>query len=87
MKTIRVIALLAGAVGILGSACIAQTDPNEVQPTAVGEASEAAQLRLREEQGKSLLLIVAPLLAYLVLWCPARFVRQRIRRRASPESA
>ena len=41
MKTISVIALLASAVGIFGGACVAETDPSEVQPAAVGEAREA----------------------------------------------
>jgi hypothetical protein len=60
---------------------IADTCGERVGPTAVtclAEARERAQRLLRREQGKSVLLIEAPLLGYLLFGVPWRLLRRWI---------
>jgi len=83
--TIRVEGRLTTVSDYIGEMCGQRVGPAAV--TCLDEAGEAAQLRLRAEQGKSLLLILAPLLFYVGLWWPARLVQERIRRRANLNSA
>jgi hypothetical protein len=83
--TIRVDGRLTTVSDYIGEMCGQRVGP--AAATCLDEAEEAAQLRLREEQGKSLLLILAPLLFYIVLWCPMRLASERFRRRADLNSA
>lgn len=45
--------------------------------TCLAEAHETAQRLLRREQGKSVLLIEAPLFAYLIVYVPMALLRRR----------
>ncbi len=45
--------------------------------TCLAEAREEAQHLLRREQGKSILIIVLPILAYLTLYLPASWWQRR----------
>jgi hypothetical protein len=49
--------------------------------TCLAEAREQAQQLLRREQGKSVLLIEAPLLGYLVIYLPLRLLVEGVGRR------
>ena len=82
--TIRVDGRLTTVADYLGDVCGQRVGP--AASTCIDEAGEAAQLRLRQEQGKSVLVILAPLLFYVVLWWPARLLRERFRplRRGAP---
>lgn len=73
--TIRVDGRLTTVEDYIDDACGARVGP--AASTCLGETAEAAQLRLRQEQAKSVLLILAPLLAYLVLWCAAQMLGAR----------
>jgi len=50
--------------------------------TCLAEARAAAQLLLRREQGKSILLIEAPLFLYLVIYLPPLLLRGLRERKA-----
>jgi hypothetical protein len=75
--TIRVDGRLTTVSAYLGETCGQRVGP--AASTCLDEASEQAQLQLRVEQGKSVLLILAPLLAYAVWW-PLQLLRRRVRR-------
>ncbi len=45
--------------------------------TCIAESRETARHMLRREQGKSILLIEAPILAYLIFYVPFAFWRDR----------
>jgi hypothetical protein len=60
----------------LEEACAQRVGPAAV--TCFAERGEEAQLLLRQEQGKSILFVIAPLLIYFVVWHPARLLRERI---------
>lgn len=75
--TIRVDGRLTTVADYLGDACGQRVGP--AAATCRDESGEKAQLMLRQEQGKSVLIILAPLLFYVALWCPARLVRERLR--------
>jgi hypothetical protein len=49
----------------------------------LGAAHKKARVLLRREQGKSILLIDAPLFGYLLIYLPARLLADRIRRDAA----
>jgi hypothetical protein len=49
--------------------------------TCLAEAGEQARQLLRREQGKSVLLIEAPLLGYLVIYLPLRLIVETVGRR------
>ena len=51
------------------------------------EARATGQRLVAREQGKSVLLIEAPLLTYLLIYLPARLVLDRLGRRAPGEAA
>ena len=82
--TIRVDGRLATVADFIGDVCGERVGP--AASTCIDETGEEAQLRLRQEQGKSVLVILAPLLFYVVLWWPARLLRERLcgRRRDAP---
>jgi hypothetical protein len=77
--TIRVEGRLTTVSDYVGRTCGQRVGP--AASTCLGEAAETAQLGLREEQGKSLLLILAPLVIYVLLWWPVRLARAHARRR------
>ena len=76
--TIRVDGRLMTVASYLSDACGQRVGPAAV--TCLAESGEAAQLLLRQEQGKSVLLILAPVILYLVWW-PAHRVRLEWRSR------
>jgi len=75
--TIRVEGRLTSVSSYLADRCGQRVGP--AAATCLAEAGEEAQLLLRQEQAKSVLFIVAPLLFYLLAWLPVRFVRERLR--------
>jgi hypothetical protein len=79
--TIRVDGRLTSMADYLDDACGQRVGPAAV--TCAAEAREQARLLLRREQGRSVLLIIAPALAYLVIYLPARFVAGRLSGRGS----
>lgn len=66
--TVRVDGRLTTVDDYIGDACGERVGP--AAETCLAEAHEAAQRLLRREQGKSVLLIEAPLLAYLLIYWP-----------------
>jgi hypothetical protein len=74
---IRVDGRLTTVADYLGDVCGQRVGP--AAATCRDESGEKAQLLLREEQGKSVLFILAPLLFYVALWCPARLLETRLR--------
>lgn len=83
--TIRVDGRLTTVASYLGDVCGQRVGP--AASTCRDETGEEAQLRLRREQGKSVLVILAPLLFYVGLWWPARLLREGLRspRRPAPD--
>jgi hypothetical protein len=79
--TIRVDGRLITVASYLSDACSQRVGPAAV--TCLAESGEAAQLLLRQEQGKSVLVILAPVLFYL-LWWPAHRLREEMRARRKP---
>jgi hypothetical protein len=81
---IRVDGRLTTVSAYLGEVCGQRVGP--AAATCLDETGEEAQLQLRREQGRSVLVIVAPLLFYVGLWWPARLLRERARalRRGAP---
>jgi len=78
--TIRVDGRLTTVAEFLRESCGQRVGP--VSVTCVAESGEQAQLLLRQEQGKSVLLIVAPLIFWGLVWWPARVIRARFARGA-----
>lgn len=72
---IRVDGRLTTVNEFLEDACGQRVGPGAA--TCLAENGEQAQLLLRREQGKSILIIIAPLLGYLLLYGPARLLRSR----------
>ena len=79
--TIRVDGRLTTVASYLSDACGQRVGPAAV--TCLAESRETAQLLLRQEQGKSVLVILAPILVYL-LWWPAHRLRAEMRARRNP---
>jgi len=77
--TIRMDGRLTTVSAYLDDTCGQRVGP--AASTCVDEASERAQLQLRVEQGKSVLLILAPLLGFAV-WLPIRQIQASRRARA-----
>ncbi len=73
--TIRVEGRLTIVSSYLSERCGQRVGPAAV--TCLAEGGEAAQLLLRQEQAKSVLFILAPLLFYLLAWLPMRVLRGR----------
>jgi hypothetical protein len=73
--TIRVDGRLTTMTQFLDDSCGHRVGPAAV--TCLAENGEQAQLMLRQEQGKSVLLIVAPLLGWGLIYWPARLIRAR----------
>jgi hypothetical protein len=78
--TVRVDGRLTTIAQFLEDSCGQRIGPAAV--TCLAESGEQAQLLLRQEQGKSVLLIMAPLLGWGLICFPARLVRVRLARRA-----
>lgn len=77
--TIRVDGRLTTVSAYIEDACGERVGP--AAETCLAETGEAAQLMLRREQGKSVLMIVAPLLFYVGIWRPSQLLRARARAR------
>ncbi len=73
--TIRVEGRLTSVSSYLADRCGQRVGPAAV--TCLAEGGEEAQLLLRQEQAKSVLFIVAPLLFYFLAWLPLRRLRER----------
>lgn len=73
--TVRVDGRLTTVDDYVGDACGERVGPGA--ETCLAEAHETAQRLLRREQGKSVLLIEAPLLAYLLVYWPLALWRSR----------
>ena len=71
--TIRVDGRLATVSDYLADTCGQRVGPGAA--TCFAETGEQAQLMLRSEQGKSILIIIAPLLGYLLCSGTARLLR------------
>jgi hypothetical protein len=76
--TIRVDGRLTTVAEYLDEACGQRVGP--AAATCIGESRERAQLLLRQEQGKSVLLILTPLLGYFLILWPLHVVRARFAR-------
>jgi hypothetical protein len=74
---IRVDGRLTTVASYLSDRCGQRVGPAAV--TCLAEGGEEAQLLLRQEQAKSVLFILAPLLVYVFAWLPLRLLRERIR--------
>jgi hypothetical protein len=72
---VRVDGRLTTVEDYIGEACGERVGP--AAETCLAEAHEAAQRLLRHEQGKSVLLIEAPLFAYLIIYLPIALWRRR----------
>lgn len=72
---VRVDGRLTTVDDYIGDACGERVGP--AAETCLAEAHETAQRLLRREQGKSVLLIEAPLFAYLLLYLPIAIWRGR----------
>ncbi|HUK60206.1 MAG TPA: hypothetical protein VLV50_13330 [Stellaceae bacterium] len=72
---IRVDGRLTTVTSYLADRCSQRVGPAAV--TCLGEGGEEAQRLLRQEQAKSVLFILAPLLFYVLAWLPLRFLRER----------
>jgi hypothetical protein len=72
---VRVDGRLTTVDDYIGDACGERVGP--AAGTCLAEARETAQRLLRREQGKSVLLIEAPLFAYLLLYLPIALWRGR----------
>jgi hypothetical protein len=79
--TIRVDGRLITVASYLSDACGQRVGPAAV--TCLAESREEAQLLLRQEQGKSVLLILVPVLGYVVWWPVHRLRTQWRARRAT----
>jgi hypothetical protein len=79
--TIRVDGRLTTIASYLRDACGQRVGPAAV--TCLAETGEEAELLLRQEQGKSVLVIVTPVILYL-LWWPAHRLREALRARRRP---
>jgi hypothetical protein len=73
--TIRVGGRLVGVESYLGDRCGQRVGP--AAAACFAESGKEARLLLRQEQAKSILFIVAPILLYLLAWLPVRLVRER----------
>lgn len=73
--TIRVDGRLTTVSQFLEDACGQRVGPGAA--TCLAENGELAQLLLRSEQGKSVLIIIAPSLGYLLFSGSARLLRSR----------
>jgi hypothetical protein len=80
---IRVDGRLTTVAAYLEDACGQRVGP--AAATCLAESGETAQLLLRQEQARSVLAILAPLLIYICGWRPAQLLRARLRvRRRRP---
>lgn len=70
---VRIDGRLTTVANLIADTCGQRVGPGAV--TCLAEARERAQHLLRREQGRSVLLIEAPLLGYLVLYLPWRLLR------------
>ena len=75
--TIRVDGRLTTVADYLEDACGQRVGP--AATTCIAESSERAQLLLRREQGRSILLIEGPLLVYFLVYLPLRLLADRLR--------
>jgi hypothetical protein len=75
--TIRVDGRLTTVASYLSDRCGERIGP--AAATCLAEGDEEAQLLLRQEQAKSVLFIIAPLLLYVLAWLPLRLLRERLR--------
>jgi uncharacterized membrane protein len=73
--TIRVDGRLTTVAGYLDDVCGQRVGPGAA--TCFAETGERAQLMLRSEQGKSVLIIIAPLLGYLIYAGSLQLLRAR----------
>jgi hypothetical protein len=73
--TVRVDGRLTTVDDYISDACGERVGPGA--ETCLAEAHETAQRLLRREQGKSVLLIEAPLLGYLLFYVPLALWRSR----------
>lgn len=76
---VRIDGRLATVADYLEESCGQRVGP--AASTCLAEARERARLMLRREQGKSVLLIEAPLLGYLLIYLPLRLAVDAIGRR------
>jgi hypothetical protein len=72
---IRVDGRLTTVAEFLEDACGQRVGPGAA--TCLAETGEKAQLLLRSEQGKSILVIIAPVLGYLLIYGAARLLGSR----------
>ena len=70
---VRIDGRLTTVTDFIEDTCGQRVGPAAV--TCLAEARERAQRLLRREQGKSVLLVEAPLLGYLLLYLPWRLLR------------
>jgi hypothetical protein len=83
---VRVDGRLTTAAEYIAGACGEHTGP--AATACLASARATARRLLRREQGKSILLINAPLFGYLLIYLPLRFMMDRLgRRRGSRSSA
>jgi hypothetical protein len=73
--TIRVGGHLTSVESYLGDRCGQRVGP--AVAACLAESGKEARLLLRQEQAKSILFIVGPILFYLLAWLPVRLVRER----------
>src|SRR6185312_16448797 len=74
---VRVDGRLTTVGDYIADACGERVGP--AAETCLAEAHETAQRLLRREQGKSVLMIEAPLFAYLIVYVPTALWRRRRR--------
>jgi hypothetical protein len=75
-NAIRVDGRLTTVARYIDDSCGQRVGP--AAATCLAESGEKAQLLLRREQARSVLLILAPLLVYGIIWRPLQFLRARI---------
>ena len=83
--TVRVDGRLSTVADYIDDTCGERVGP--AAETCLAEAHETAQRLLRREQGKSVLLIEAPLFAYLLFYVPVALWRARRRTAVAEQSA
>ena len=70
---IRIDGRLTTVADYVADACSQRVGP--AAATCLAETTAEAELQLRREQGKSILLVIAPFLVYLVVWGSVRTLR------------